>query len=105
MRMMTIKALSMAAALMSTGVAAGSVAEAIINTWNAAKEQIRSVTDNVIFPVIDVILAILLFVKIGLAYMDYRDHGKIEWVPIAIIFGCLLFSLTAPLYIWSIVNI
>ena len=105
MRMMTIKALSMAAALMSTGVAAGSVAEAIINTWNAAKEQIRSVTDNVIFPVIDVILAILLFVKIGLAYMDYRDHGTIEWVPIAIIFGCLLFSLTAPLYIWSIVNI
>ena len=103
--MMTIKALTMATALMPTGVAAGSVAEAIINTWNAAKEQIRSVTDNVIFPVIDVILAILLFVKIGLAYMDYRDHGKIEWVPIAIIFGCLLFSLTAPLYIWNIVNI
>ena len=45
--MMTIKALAMAAALMPTGVAAGSVAEAIINTWNAAKEQIRSVTDNV----------------------------------------------------------
>ena len=105
MRMMTIKALTMAAAFVPTGVAAGSVAEAIINTWNAAKEQIRSVTDNVIFPVIDVILAILLFVKIGLAYMDYRDHGKIEWVPIAIIFGCLLFSLTAPLYIWNIVNI
>ena len=77
----------------------------MIKMWNAAKEQIRSVTDNVIFPVIDVILAILLFVKIGLAYMDYRDHGKIEWVPIAIIFGCLLFSLTAPLYIWNIVNI
>ena len=103
--MIAIKALTMAATLMPTGVAAGNVAEAIINTWNAAKEQIRSVTDNVIFPVIDVILAILLFVKIGLAYMDYRDHGKIEWVPIAIIFGCLLFSLTAPLYIWSIVNI
>ena len=95
----------MVASFVPTGVAAGSVAEAIINTWNEAKEQIRSVTDNVIFPVIDVILAILLFVKIGLAYMDYRDHGKIEWVPIAIIFGCLLFSLTAPLYIWSIVNV
>lgn len=103
--MMTIKALTMVASFVPTGVAAGSVAEAIINTWNEAKEQIRSVTDNVIFPVIDVILAILLFVKIGLAYMDYRDHGKIEWVPIAIIFGCLLFSLTAPLYIWNIVNI
>ena len=103
---MMIKMLSAVVSMAADPVlATGSVAEAIINTWNAAKEQIRSVTDNVIFPVIDVILAILLFVKIGLAYMDYRDHGKIEWVPIAIIFGCLLFSLTAPLYIWSIVNI
>lgn len=103
---MMIKMLSAVVSMAADPIlAAGSVAEAIINTWNAAKEQIRSVTDNVIFPVIDVILAILLFVKIGLAYMDYRDHGKIEWVPIAIIFGCLLFSLTAPLYIWSIVNV
>ncbi|WP_287615078.1 DUF3852 family protein, partial [Ruminococcus sp.] len=45
----------------------------------------------------------LLFVKIGLAYLDYRKHGQLEWTPIAIIFGCLIFTLTAPLYIWSIV--
>ncbi|MBR6670499.1 MAG: DUF3852 family protein [Ruminococcus sp.] len=25
--------------------------------------------------------------------------------PVAIIFGCLLFTLTAPLYIWNVVNI
>ena len=58
---------------------------------------------HVVFPVIDVILAVLLFVKIGLAYLDYRKHGQLEWTPIAIIFGCLIFTLTAPLYIWSIV--
>ncbi|MFR5052435.1 MAG: DUF3852 family protein, partial [Ruminococcus bicirculans (ex Wegman et al. 2014)] len=45
----------------------------------------------------------LLFVKIGLAYLDYRKHGQLEWTPIAIIFGCLIFSLTCPLYIWSII--
>ncbi len=85
--------------------AEGDVASAVESTWNSAKSQIKTVTNNVIFPVIDVILAILLFVKIGLAYMDYRKHGQLEWTPIAIIFGCLIFTLTAPLYIWNIVNI
>ncbi len=85
--------------------AEGDVAGAVESTWNSAKSQIKTVTNNVIFPVIDVILAILLFVKIGCAYMDYRKHGQLEWTPIAIIFGCLIFTLTAPLYIWSIVNI
>lgn len=85
--------------------AEGDVASAVESTWNSAKSQIKTVTNNVIFPVIDVILAILLFVKIGLAYMDYRKHGQLEWTPAAILFGCLIFTLTAPLYIWSIVNI
>ena len=85
--------------------AEGDVAGAVESMWNSAKSQIKTVTNNVIFPVIDVILAILLFVKIGCAYMDYRKHGQLEWTPIAIIFGCLIFTLTAPLYIWSIVNI
>ncbi len=85
--------------------AEGDVAEAVESTWNSAKGQIKTVTNNVIFPVIDVILAILLFVKIGCAYMDYRKHGQLEWTPAAILFGCLIFTLTAPLYIWSIVNI
>ena len=77
----------------------------IQSTWNDAQSQIKSIVDNVVFPVIDVVLVILLFVKIGLAYIDYRKHGQLEWTPIAIIFGCLLFTLTAPLYVWSVVNI
>ena len=86
-----------------TAYASGDVAGAVEGTWSTAKTQVVSVVDNVIFPVIDVILAILLFVKIGLAYLDYRKHGQLEWAPIAIIFGCLIFTLTAPLYIWSII--
>ena len=85
--------------------AEGDVAGAVESTWNQAKGQIKTITNNVIFPVIDVVLAILLFVKIGLLYMDYRKHSQIEWTPAAIIFGCLIFTLTAPLYIWNIVNI
>ena len=83
------------AAMMSTSAyASGDVAGAA---------QVVSVVNNVVFPVIDVILAVLLFVKIGMLYMDYRKHGQIEWTPAAILFGCLIFTLTAPLYIWSIV--
>ena len=93
------------AAMMSlTAYASGDVAGAVTSTWGAAKSQITSVVNNVVFPCLDVILAILLFVKIGSAYLDYRKHGQIEWTPVAIIFGCLIFTLTAPLYIWSMVS-
>lgn len=88
-----------------TAHAEGDVASAVEGTWNSAKNQIKTVTNNVIFPVIDVVLVILLFVKLGLLYMEYRKHGQIEWVPVAIIFGCLIFTLTAPLYIWNVVNL
>ena len=92
------------ASMMSlTAYASGDIAGAVTSTWGAVKSQITSVVNNVVFPCLDVILAVLLFVKIGLAYLDYRKHGQLEWTPIAIIFGCLIFTLTAPLYIWSIV--
>lgn len=92
------------ATMMSTTVyASGDVAGAVTSTWNTARSQIVSVVNNVVFPCLDVILAVLLFVKIGAMYMDYRKLGQIEWTPVAIIFACLIFTLTAPLYIWSIV--
>lgn len=39
--------------------AAGDVAQAIQGTWTAAQSQIKAVVENVVFPVIDMILAIL----------------------------------------------
>ena len=92
-----------AAMLTTTAYASGDVAGAVTSTWNTARSQIVSVVNNVVFPCLDVVLAVLLFVKITLAYLDYRKHGQLEWTPIAIIFGCLIFSLTCPLYIWSII--
>ena len=87
-----------------TAFAAGDVSGAITSTWNSAKAQIKTVVNNVVFPVIDVILAVLFFVKVGTAYFDYRKHGQFEFAAPAILFACLIFTLTAPLYIWGIVG-
>ena len=43
----------------------GNVAGAVEDTWNAAKGQIKDVVNKVVFPVIDLLLAVLLFVKIA----------------------------------------
>ena len=85
-----------------TAFAAGDVAGAIEQTWNTAKDQIQTVVNNVVFPVCDMILAILFFVKVGTAYFEYRKHGQLEFAAPCILFACLIFTLTAPLYIWSI---
>ena len=77
--------------------ASGDVAGAIQNTWNAAKTQIKQVVNNVVFPVIDLVLAVLFFSKVGLAYMDYRKHGQFEFTAPAILFATLVFTLSAPL--------
>ena len=85
-----------------TAFAAGDVAGAIEQTWNTAKTQVQTVVNNVVFPVVDMILAILFFVKLGTAYFDYHKHGQFEFTAPAILFACLIFTLTAPLYIWTI---
>jgi len=106
-----ILALALAAVLMAamavTAFAAGNgnVAGVIEQTWKSAAQQIKTVVNSVLFPALDMILVILLFVKIGGLYLDYRKHGQIEWPPAAILFAGLIFSITAPQYIWSILGI
>jgi hypothetical protein len=85
-------------------LAAGDVAGAIEGTWNDASDQIKQVVNNVVFPAIDLILAVFFFAKLGMAYFDYRKHGQFEWSAPAILFACLVFTLTAPLYVWSILG-
>ena len=92
---------AMAAPAFASG-GAGDVSGAITDTWNAAQDQIKDIVNKVVFPVIDMILAVLLFVQIATAYMDYRKHGQFDFTAPAILFACLLFSLTAPSYIWNI---
>ena len=52
----------------------GDVAGAIEGTWNDASGQIKTVVNNVVFPAIDLILAVFFFAKLGMAYFDYRKH-------------------------------
>lgn len=85
--------------------AKGDVAGAIEGTWNTASVQIKKVVNKVVFPAIDLVLAVFFFAKLGTAYFDYRKHGQFEWAAPAILFACLVFTLTAPTYIWRILGI
>lgn len=100
-------ALLMVCMMSVTAFAAGTgdVASAVEGTWTTAATQIKSVVNNVVFPAIDLILAVFFFAKMGMAYFDYRKSGQFEWTAPAILFACLVFTLTAPLYIWDIIGI
>ena len=100
-----VMALFMVAMMSITAFAAeGDVAGAVEDTWIAARGQIKTVVNNVIFPVIDLVLAVLFFIKVATAYLDYRKHDQFEWTAPAILLGTLVFSLTCPLYIWKILG-
>ena len=48
----------------------GDVAGAVEQTWTSAQGQIKTVVNNVVFPVLDVVLAVLFFVKVGSSYFE-----------------------------------
>ena len=83
----------------------GDVSGAVESTWNEAAQQLKSIVNKVVFPALDAILAVFFFVKVGCAFFDYRKHGQFEWAPPAILLACLIFTLTAPTYIWGIVGL
>lgn len=47
-----------------TVFAAGDVSSAIESTWTSAQTQIKSVVNNVVFPAVDMILAILFLLNL-----------------------------------------
>ena len=96
-------AVMLAAGMMAFPVCAkeANVAGVIEETWSSAAGQIKTVVDNVVFPAIDMILAVFFFGKLGTAYFDYRKHGQFDWAPPAILFVCLVLMLSAPMYVWK----
>ena len=104
---MLVVVLAMTCLVATTAFAAGTgdVAGAAESTWSTASTQIKSVVDNVVFPAIDLILAVFFFAKLGTASFEYRKSGQFEWAAPAILFACLVFTLTAPMYLWSIIGI
>ena len=89
----------------ATPAMAAGVSDAIESTWKDAAGQIKTIVNNVVFPAVSLILAVLFFVKLAMAYMDYRKHGQFEFMAPALLFVGLVLSLTAPLYLWSILGI
>lgn len=81
------------------------VSAAVESTWVAAAAQIKKVVNNVVFPALDVILAVAFFGKLSISYFDFRKHGQFEWTGPVALFICLVFTLTAPAYIWTIAGI
>lgn len=104
LRMLALTTAAMLLCAVPAFAAAGDVSGAVESTWSAASGQLKTIVNNVVFPAIDMILAIFFFVKLGTAYFDYRKHGQFEWAPPAILLACLIFTLTAPTYIWGIIG-
>ena len=102
--LITTLALVLTALFATVAFAAPDVSSAIESTWTATKGQIKTVVNNVVFPALDLILAVAFFIKLGSAYFDYRKHGQFEWSASVILFACLLFALTAPTYLWGIIG-
>ena len=75
---MLVVVLAMTCLMATTAFAAGTgaVAGAVVSTWSTASTQIKSVVDNVVFPAIDLILAVFFFAKLGTAYFEYRKSGQ-----------------------------
>ena len=92
-------------AFAASGGGKGNVGAVVESTWKDAAGQIKTVVNNVVFPALDMILAIALFGKTALVYFDYKKHGQFEWTGPVILFACLILSLIAPNYIWTIIGI
>ena len=106
-RIVSVLAVVLVLAMITVPVLAagtGDVAGAVESTWTTAREQIKDIVNNVVFPVLTLILAVFFFIKLGGAYFDYRKSGQFEWAAPAILFACLVFVLTAPTYLWSILG-
>jgi len=97
-------ALLIGAFYVTVTAAPGDVATAIEGTWAAAKEQVQTIVNRVVFPALSLILAVLFFVKLGSTYFDYKKHGQLELTAPIVLFACLLFSLIAPTFVWRIIG-
>ena len=104
-RIYSILAAVMLCSLCCAPAFASNVATVVESTWKDAAGQIKTVVNNVVFPALDMILAIAFFGKVGMANYDYKQRNQVEWTGPVILFACLVFVLLAPTYIWTIIKI
>jgi len=99
-----VAALLIGAFSVMAAVHTGNVADAIEGTWRSAQGQIRTVVDNVVFPALTLILAVLFFVKLGSCYFEYKKHGQLELTAPIILFVSTIFVLLGPTFVWRIIG-
>ena len=62
-------------------LADGDVASAVEATWGAAKTQIKTVVNNVVFPALDMILAVMFLLKSALATLITESMASLSLLP------------------------
>jgi hypothetical protein len=69
------------------------------------KPQIKAIANNVVIPIADVVVLIILVVKAIMAGASYkRNGGQFEWHLLAVLGGCLIFGVSAPFWVWGMIG-
>lgn len=69
------------------------------------KPQIKDIANKFIIPIACGIDLIALIVKSIMAYSNYkRNGGQYEWHALAVMGGCLVIGVTAPLWMWGLIG-
>lgn len=86
-------------------VTTSTLADVAENVKNDVLGQIKTIFNNVVFPVLSFGLLVTLIVVGVTQYFNHRNNGKINWTAIILLIIGFLICATAPLYIWSLVGL
>ena len=69
------------------------------------KTQIKGIANGVIIPCIDGILLVVIIVKAIMLWQSYKKNGgEYDWHSLAVLGGCLVVALSAPLWMWTVIG-
>ena len=70
------------------------------------KPQYKKIVNNVVFPIIDAIVAVFFIVKTIFAIVNYRKStgAEFEWHAPALLFCALVIAATGPLWVWGLIK-
>jgi len=83
------------------------VAGGVTNAFDTyMKPQYKKIVNNVVFPIIDGIVAIIFVFKLIFAIVNYRKNtgAEFEWHSPALLFCALVIAATGPLWVWGLIK-
>ena len=72
------------------------------NIYNDTFQQVKSVVNDVVLPIVIGVLIVLFIVKTATVYNEYRKSGHLEWTAPALLFVGLCVAVVAKTYMWSV---